>query len=142
MTHDEIVKRRTLKKEQILRDNPSYFRKSKPDAGSDRPQSMAQTKTPKESALGRSSKKETLASSTNRDRSKSKVYIQLYIIRISFIDKNCLNRLKKDQGNKELTINEKQSGSKLKTKEKDSNPSVTGASTLKKDKTGRETSSK
>jgi uncharacterized protein YfkK (UPF0435 family) len=44
------------------------------------------------------------------------------------------------QNNKDFSLNEKQSGSKLKSKEKESNPSVLGTSTLKKEKSGRETS--
>lgn len=70
MTHEEIVKRRMLKREQIFKDNPAILRKTKQDTF-DRPQSIAQNKTPKESTIGRVSKKENL--SNTRDRSKSKV---------------------------------------------------------------------
>lgn len=113
MSHEEIVRRRSIKRDQILKENPSMLRKMKSDPN-ERPQSMLQTKTTKDGTLSKSSKKDT----TNRDRSKSK-----------------------DQNNKELTMNEKQSGSKLKQKEKDSNPSILGTSTMKKDKQAREPSS-
>lgn len=117
MNQEEILRRRTIKRDQILRDNPWILRKSKPDTSETRPQSMLQTKTPKESSMGKSSNKKD---TSNRDRSKSK-----------------------DQNNKDLNSTEKQSGSKLKIKEKDSNPSIFASSVdKKKDKQGRDASSR
>lgn len=73
MTHEEIIRRRMLRKDSILRENPSLLNKNRQDL-IDRPQSMMQTKTPKEgNSLAKISKKENNVN-PNRDRSKSKVY--------------------------------------------------------------------